>query len=89
MRDVIPWSKQFVVLLRRSGKETVRKWDIVLTQLVNSIIMAILTGLVFYKVGNHQVSINKRQAVLFFTVINQGIFASLQVSRETILSDTL
>ena len=30
------------------------------------------------QIGNEQVSVNKRQAVLFFCVINQGIFASLQ-----------
>ena len=78
MRDMIPWTKQFQVLLRRSFKEHVRKWTMAATQVLNAIIVSVLIGLAFFHLGHTQVSIQKRQAVLFFCVINQGIFASLQ-----------
>jgi len=78
LRDMIPWHKQFQVLLRRSLQEHRRKWTQAATQIMNSIVVSILIGFVFYKLGNGQGSVQKRQAVLFFCVINQGIFASLE-----------
>lgn len=78
LRDMIPWHKQFLILLRRSLQEHRRKWTQAATQIMNSIVVSILIGLVFYRLGNGQGSVEKRQAVLFFCVINQGIFASLE-----------
>lgn len=78
MRQLIPWPKQFHVLFRRSLQEHRRKWVQVATQILNSILMSILIGFVFYRIGDSQASISVRQAVLFFCVINQGIFASLE-----------
>lgn len=48
-------------------QEHIRKWDLIVTQVCNSVLVAVLIGFVFYRIGNEQVSINKRQAVLFFT----------------------
>ena len=41
--------------------------------------MAFLIGGVFYQIGNGQESAIKRSPALFFTVINQGMFAALSV----------
>lgn len=78
MRDMIPWFKQFQVLLRRSIQEHRRKWTHAATQIMNSVVVSILIGFAFFKLGVGQGSVQKRQAVLFFCVINQGIFASLE-----------
>jgi hypothetical protein len=59
-----------------------RKKDVVLTQLLQSIIIAVLIGTVFMQIGTTQSSVVRRQPVLFFCVINQGIFAAL-VSTST------
>ena len=55
MRSVIPWTKQYHILLKRSLQEIRRSWQLVATQIVNAIIMAILIGFVFYDIGNYQV----------------------------------
>lgn len=78
-RNLIPWRKQYYILFLRSFQESWRRKDILLTTVFTSLIISILIGLVFLNIGNDQKSVNKRQAVLFFCVINQGIFGALQV----------
>ncbi|GIM12604.1 hypothetical protein Vretimale_15949, partial [Volvox reticuliferus] len=78
-RDTIPWHKQFRVLLRRSLKETWRKRNATYVLLAQTVIMAILIGTVFLRIGTSQTSVTRRQPVLFFTVINQGMFGALIV----------
>ena len=41
--------------------------------------IALLIGGVFYQIGNGQDSVVRRSPALFFTVINQGVFAALSV----------
>lgn len=78
-RERMPWFRQYLVLLNRGYKEQYRKRNVVLTQIVQSIITALLIGGVFFKIGNHQTSTTRRQPVLFFCVINQGVFGALTV----------
>jgi hypothetical protein len=50
LREVVPWSRQFTVLLERSFKEKMRQRDVLLTQLAQSVAMAVLIGTVFLQV---------------------------------------
>jgi len=54
-----------------------RRWKTLFIQLIETIIIAILVGTVFLKIGNDQVSVTKRQSVLFFCCVNQGVFGAL------------
>ena len=51
------WFYQFKVLLRRSFKEQLRARTVMITQLIQSIFIAILIGLVFLQIGQSQSSI--------------------------------
>ncbi|KXZ51256.1 hypothetical protein GPECTOR_13g743 [Gonium pectorale] len=78
-RDVTPWHVQFRVLLRRSLKETWRKRSTTYVLMLQTVIIAVLIGTVFLRIGTDQKSTVRRQPVLFFTVINQGMFGALIV----------
>jgi hypothetical protein len=58
-----------------------RKKGVVLTQLAQAVVIAVLIGCVFMQIGTSQASAVRRQPVLFFCVINQGIFAALVSQR--------
>ena len=73
------WHTQVAILIRRNFREQLRKKTIFITSLIQSILMAILIGTVFLKIGNGQESIIRRSPVLFFCAINQGIFGALMV----------
>lgn len=79
LREVVPWRRQFAVLLERSFKEKARQRGVLLTQLAQSVTMAVLIGTVFLQIGDTQTSTTRRQPVLFFCVINQGMFGALQM----------
>ena len=78
-RDVMPWPKQFAVLFQRSMQEIVRKRRILYVSMIQSILMAILIGFVFYDIGNSRNSTTRRQPVIFFCAVNQGVFSALMV----------
>jgi ATP-binding cassette subfamily G (WHITE) protein 2 len=71
------WWHQFTILLQRCFKEQIRSRSVIITTMIQSILMAILIGTVFLQIGDSQSSIVRRQPVLFFCVINQGIFSAL------------
>ena len=73
------WLQQYCVLLRRCGKELMRRRTSLLVMLLQTIVMGLLVGGAFYQIGTDQASVRKRMPVLFFCVINQGIFAALLV----------
>jgi ATP-binding cassette subfamily G (WHITE) protein 2 len=50
-----PWIHQLRILFQRSVKEQVRAKDVLLTQLIQNIIMALLIGLVFFPNWRHTV----------------------------------
>jgi len=78
-RDTIPWYKQFMILFERAWQEQLRKYDIMLIQLLETIIIAVLVGTVYLNIGIMQDSVTKRQAALFFCCVNQGVFGALIV----------
>ena len=78
-RETTPWGHQFRVLFRRVLKEQLRSWPMLLAQLAQTVLMASLIGTAFLRIGTSETSIVRRQPVLFFCVVNQGIFGALIV----------
>jgi ATP-binding cassette subfamily G (WHITE) protein 2 len=74
-----PWFQQFRVLTRRSFLDNLRNRTAIVAQILQNIVVAILIGFVFYHIGDGQASATKRQPVLFFCAINQGVFGALIV----------
>ena len=83
------WIKQIEVLFRRNLKEQTRKLNVILTSLIQTIIMAVLIGTVFLKIGHTQKSILRREPVIFFCMINQGVFGALMVINSFPVERTL
>jgi ATP-binding cassette subfamily G (WHITE) protein 2 len=82
MNNVQPnptWIKQVQILLQRNFQEQFRQSKIIIISLIQTIIMAVLIGTVFLNIGNTQKSIIRREPVLFFCAVNQGIFGALMV----------
>eukprot|EP01117_Protostelium_nocturnum_P010633 TRINITY_DN382_c0_g1_i1.p1 TRINITY_DN382_c0_g1~~TRINITY_DN382_c0_g1_i1.p1 ORF type:complete len:613 (+),score=171.42 TRINITY_DN382_c0_g1_i1:131-1969(+) len=73
------WLHQFGILSSRTAKGLLRQKIVIITQFIQAIIMAVLIGTVFYQIGTGQSSTIRRQPVLFFCIINQGIFAALMI----------
>jgi ATP-binding cassette subfamily G (WHITE) protein 2 len=73
------WIKQVQILLQRNFQEQFRQSKIIVISLIQTILMAILIGTVFLNIGNTQKSIVRREPVLFFCAVNQGIFGALMV----------
>jgi hypothetical protein len=83
------WIKQIEILLRRNFREQSRRINVTIISLIQTIIMAILIGTVFLNIGNTQRSILRREPVLFFCMINQGIFGALMVINSFPVERTL
>eukprot|EP00899_Mesostigma_viride_P016059 jgi/Mesvir1/24454/Mv21823-RA.1 len=79
VRQMVPWRRQYSVLLQRTMRENLRKRTVMATQIGQALVIAVLIGTVFLQIGTDQQSAVRRQPVLFFTAVNQGIFASMQV----------
>ena len=47
---LVPWYQQFGILFRRSFQEQIRQYEIILIQLVQAIVIAVLIGTVFLDV---------------------------------------
>jgi ATP-binding cassette subfamily G (WHITE) protein 2 len=73
------WWHQFKTLTRRCFIDNIRSWPVLMTLLIQNILMALLIGGAFFQIGTSQKSQVRRQPVMFFVVINQGVFAALSV----------
>ncbi|KAJ2992483.1 hypothetical protein HDV02_003047 [Globomyces sp. JEL0801] len=73
------WLHQFRVLLERTWLDATRSYGVIITLLIQNIVIAGLIGGVFWQIGTGQDSAVKRSPALFFTVINQGVFAAMSV----------
>ena len=82
IKSVNPWLFQFYILVCRNWKEKLRRWDVYLMNVLITITVAIFMGCgTWYHIGNAIDSINpapKRNNILFFCVIHQGVVSSLQ-----------
>jgi hypothetical protein len=83
------WIKQIEILSRRNLREQSRKLNITVISLIQTIIMAVLLGTAFLNVGNTQRSILRREGVLFFCIINQGVFGALTLINSFPVERTL
>jgi ATP-binding cassette subfamily G (WHITE) protein 2 len=83
------WFTQVRILLQRTFQEQFRQSSIIITSLVQTIIMAVLIGTVYLKIGNAQKSILRREPALFFCAVNQGVFGALMVINSFPVERTL
>ncbi len=73
------WLEQYFILVQRNFKQYLRNYDIILMNLIATIIMAVFVGRgLWHQIGTGQSSIPKRVPSLFFTVIAQGFVSSIQ-----------
>ena len=78
-KNRLGWSAQTVILFRRAMQEQWRKRRVTLISLAQSLLMAVLIGTAFLNIGTSQSAVSKRQSVLFFCAVNQGVFGALMV----------
>lgn len=83
------WHKQVFTLFRRSIREQSRKLSILATSIIQTVAMGILIGTVFLQIGTGQRSIVRREPVIFFCAINQGVFGALTVINSFPVERTL
>ena len=78
-KNRLGWSAQTAILFHRSMREQWRKRRVTLISLAQSLLMAVLIGTAFLFIGTSQTAVSKRQSVLFFCAVNQGVFGALMV----------
>jgi ATP-binding cassette, subfamily G (WHITE), member 2 len=79
IRAVQPWVWQYAVLVHRNMMEKLRRWDIIAMNIFITIIVAVfISNGAWFMMGNYADSVPKRNALMFFTVIHQGVVSSLQ-----------
>jgi ATP-binding cassette subfamily G (WHITE) protein 2 len=83
------WIKQIEILFRRNLREQSRRLNVIVISLIQTIIMAVLVGTVFLNIGYTQKSILRREPVIFFCIINQGVFGALMVINSFPVERTL
>lgn len=70
---------QISVLVRRNMQQHIRNWDTWLMGMCATVVIAFfISGGVWKDIGNDQEAITLLPPALFFTCVNQGIFASFQ-----------
>jgi ATP-binding cassette subfamily G (WHITE) protein 2 len=73
------WIKQVHILLQRNFQEQFRQSKIIIISVIQTILMAVLIGTAFLNIGTTQQSIVRREPVIFFCAVNQGVFGALMV----------
>jgi ABC-2 type transporter len=78
-RSIQPWIWQLIVLTHRNLMEKLRRWDIVAMNIFITIIVAVfISNGAWFQIGTLEASWAKRNPIMFFTVIHQGVVSSLQ-----------
>lgn len=83
------WIKQVEILFYRNLREHSRKLNVFIVSLIQTVLMAVLIGTAFLHIGKTQKSIPLREPVIFFCVINQGVFGALMVINSFPVERTL
>ena len=79
LRAVQPWIWQLLVLTHRNMMEKLRRWDIIAMNIFITIIVAVfISNGAWFQIGTSEESWAKRNPIMFFTVIHQGVVSSLQ-----------
>jgi hypothetical protein len=83
------WFTQVQILLHRTFQEQFRQSRIIITSFIQTVIIGILIGTVYLKIGTGQKSIVRREPSLFFCAVNQGVFGALMVINSFPVERTL
>jgi len=79
MKNSRSWLSQFVILSRRNVQQYIRRKDIIVTNIVATVVLALFIGLgIWHNIGTSQASIATRVPSLFFAAVSQGVLSSLQ-----------
>lgn len=82
-REVKNWFTQCGILIVRNIKQQLRRYDIMLINIVVTVVLSIFVSCGVWKdIGTDQLSIAKRAPSLFFACVTQGIIASLQATHS-------
>ena len=71
--------RQFSILLRRNIREGTRDKMSTLSRLVQSLVMALFCGLLYFRLGDDQQSIMDRRGALFYIAIQQALCGFLSI----------
>lgn len=83
------WNKQVRILIRRNFQEQRYSFQVIIVSFIQSIIMAILIGTMFYQIGHSQLSVFRRESILFSCVVNQSLFGALMIINSFPIERTL
>ncbi|UJR16819.1 hypothetical protein I4U23_003718 [Adineta vaga] len=85
-----PWlKKQIQILLQRNFQQQQRQFHVILVSLIQSIIMGVLIGIVFFRIDNTQRGVFRRESILFSCIVNQSLFAALMIINSFPIERTL
>jgi len=76
------WITQFMVILSRSFLNVIRDRVLTFSRLMQQLIMGLIVGFIFYRIGYGQKNVQDRSGVLFFVMLNQAmgtLFSSMIV----------
>jgi ATP-binding cassette subfamily G (WHITE) protein 2 len=77
--ELVGHACEFSILFHRNMRQYVRRWDLILMNLVATSLLAVFICMGIWKdIGTGQASIATRAPSLFFTCVTQGILGSLQ-----------
>lgn len=64
------WLREFYILLRRAAIQKFRNWTTLLGSLAQSVVLTLLLGFAFFRLGDDQQSVLARNGALFFIPVN-------------------
>jgi ABC-type sulfate/molybdate transport systems ATPase subunit len=71
------WHQQFYVLLHRSMRLALRERFLIIMQVVQTVLMAVLIGTAYLFLPDTLSGYSRQSSALFFCAINQGMFGAL------------
>lgn len=82
-KDVSSFPRQFTFLFKRAGLNLVRDWMILGVKSIQTVVIALLIGLVYFDVGrvgkDARSQIQDRQGALYFLILNQFMGSSMGI----------
>lgn len=68
-----PWYIQLSQLLKRSVRNNIRTPRTSYVGLIQTVILAVIIGSIFFQIPNTQTGFRSKAGVIFFTIINQSL----------------
>lgn len=68
----VPWVEEVSILTRRAWLNTIRDPRMVKAALFQAIILGLIVGFLFFRLGHDQDAVHDRYSVLFFLMLNQS-----------------